>query len=52
MPKWGQTTKFIFKYVYVDFEIILAPKNNRKQNTDLSYKNKDHVMLFLVMVKN
>ena len=60
MPKKGQYVKF--KYyerkikspfiIYADFEIILVPENNKKQNPEESYTNKDekHIACLLVVM--
>ena len=60
MPKKGEYVRFT-NYVrkikpsfmiYTDFESILEPKNNGKQNPDDFYTNKYQNMLLAVMVVN
>ena len=41
--------------IYVDFEIVLVPENNRNQNPEESYTNKYQIHVacsYIVLVKN
>ena len=59
MPKKGEYIKFknveFLKspfMIYADFEVILVPEDNEKQNPSESYTNKYQNMSLVVKVRN